>query len=622
MTSLLNQAPEVLHDIFLNTEPSDLAALAQTCRYLNTFIEKNALLWRQHYLTYFDQPAINDDADTQWSQLLKENISAEKLLQSVDDGLKTEVELERIANLALKLLLKSTPETAKNSLFLRDLFTDQESNISSFLCRSSLFSSTRLPTNSAASRADLRQLSAQLHVFSGMELEPTCWSSSFGTRSQTEGIQQVHPYARSRVYDLRRYKRSNHWGPFLDDGSSGVDWEKVQAIMLVILYNVRMYAERGGSDFIPPAIGPHGFRRRTSRPNGSRRAFSGPSAALFDTPFYGLAPHSYISQPITGSLKAPPNPELEARDPYGVTGTWMRIVCFLDYSDLYNFNFEGPRPPDDEEREPVSTREAFRLIRLKMHVTAVVEPGEGDHPDFPVVSFEGLSRSTLNAWDPNANSRIRGESNLGMEHSGVLLTFYLGTVRTTPSGAIRWTTFSIFHGEERWRSEGVQVGGIRSARGILGNWFDKDYDVAGPAGPTCFWKISDDMAEEGKGNSVGGVAAAMGLGGLANVQMDLGEGSDDDEEDDPDNVEGQDDGEEAGAEGTTTTIGTGPNGGLTLADLGLLAGQAGGAGLVLPLHEVVNVLYQTLNGGGGGEGVLRLEDLEGLLNGATGNNQD
>jgi hypothetical protein len=46
-------------------------------------------------------------------------------------------------------------------------------------------------------------------------------------------------------------------------------------------------------------------------------------------------------------------------------------------------------------------------------------------------------------------------------------------VRQTPEGAIRWTTFSIFHGEERWRSEGIQVGGLRSARGVLGNWFDK-----------------------------------------------------------------------------------------------------------------------------------------------------
>ena len=59
---------------------------------------------------------------------------------------------------------------------------------------------------------------------------------------------------------------------------------------------------------------------------------------------------------------------------------------------------------------------------------------------------------------------------------------------------IRWTTFSVFHGEERWRSEGVQIGGMKSARGILGNWFDKDYDQHGPAGPTGFWKVGDSVS--------------------------------------------------------------------------------------------------------------------------------
>lgn len=46
-------------------------------------------------------------------------------------------------------------------------------------------------------------------------------------------------------------------------------------------------------------------------------------------------------------------------------------------------------------------------------------------------------------------------------------------------------------GEERWRSDGIQVGGVRSQRGVIGTWFDKDFDPHGPAGPTAFWKISD-----------------------------------------------------------------------------------------------------------------------------------
>lgn len=50
-------------------------------------------------------------------------------------------------------------------------------------------------------------------------------------------------------------------------------------------------------------------------------------------------------------------------------------------------------------------------------------------------------------------------------------------------------------GEERWRSDGIQVGGLRSQRGVVGSWFDKDFDPHGPAGPTAFWKISDRISE-------------------------------------------------------------------------------------------------------------------------------
>jgi hypothetical protein len=50
-------------------------------------------------------------------------------------------------------------------------------------------------------------------------------------------------------------------------------------------------------------------------------------------------------------------------------------------------------------------------------------------------------------------------------------------------------------GEERWRSEGIQVGGVRSARGVIGTWFDKDFEPTGPAGPTAFWKIGEGSGE-------------------------------------------------------------------------------------------------------------------------------
>lgn len=35
------------------------------------------------------------------------------------------------------------------------------------------------------------------------------------------------------------------------------------------------------------------------------------------------------------------------------------------------------------------------------------------------------------------------------------------------------------------------MGGPRSKRGVIGTWFDSDYDAAGPVGPTAYWKTTD-----------------------------------------------------------------------------------------------------------------------------------
>ena len=53
MGQLLQQAPELLHNILLNVDTTDLASLSSTCRYLNGFIRNDELLWRLHYLSGF-----------------------------------------------------------------------------------------------------------------------------------------------------------------------------------------------------------------------------------------------------------------------------------------------------------------------------------------------------------------------------------------------------------------------------------------------------------------------------------------------------------------------------------------------------------------------------------------
>jgi len=122
-----------------------------------------------------------------------------------------------------------------------------------------------------------------LHVLYGVSVEPP-----------KRFVRPVHPFARARVYDLRRYTASNLWGPFLDDGSEGVDWEKVEAIMVVLGYNLRVFCER----------------------------MSGRVGPFWDEAWVGTTEGSFVSPPRISEEPALP---LEAQDPYGVTGTWMRV---------------------------------------------------------------------------------------------------------------------------------------------------------------------------------------------------------------------------------------------------------------------------------------------------------
>ena len=232
------------------------------------------------------------------------------------------------------------------------------------------------------SEMQIRQMSAKLHVLYGVPIEYARHHDGEGPRYALRSdlkARATHPYARSLVYDLRRYTDGTLFGPFLDDYSQDADWEKLEAIMVVLSHNMRMYVE----------------------------TFSPDVAALprWDKPFAGASPHSFVSPPFT-IPRSPSSSSLEARDPYNVTGTYMRVVCFLDYTDLFTFNFMT-EVPNDRPRHPLGTEEAFRLIEMKIRITKIEPPGEDDGQALPVV-FKGTSAAVRPAWDPHAVSIIRG----------------------------------------------------------------------------------------------------------------------------------------------------------------------------------------------------------------------
>lgn len=179
-----------------------------------------------------------------------------------------------------------------NLAFLNKAFED-ERNKEFFLTSSRLYQrladDEELTIDNPAISPDISQLLAKLHCHWGVPMQ------------DFQGYDNVHTYARAMVYDLRRYTDGTFWGPFKDDGKATTDWEALEAIMLVLDFNLAAFSERNGGDF------KHNW----------------------DRPFVGATPNTFVSLPFNQPSKGPSIP-LDLQDPYGVTGTWRRVSsCFL-----------------------------------------------------------------------------------------------------------------------------------------------------------------------------------------------------------------------------------------------------------------------------------------------------
>lgn len=191
-----------------------------------------------------------------------------------------------------------THSTSRNARFLRQLFTTQ-SNVEAFLMRSFLFDRVKheyqhQTIRSARGRGDEYQQSAKLHCLYGKPI-----LSTGRTRSRAS---RTYAYACSKVYDLRQYTTRTRWGPFMNDDTGRVDWEKVEAILITLSHNLV-----------------------------TKRLMSAEFEEIWGNPWAGSWAGSYIGQ------AKPERTPLELQDPYGITGTWYRVrhpACSSANADL------------------------------------------------------------------------------------------------------------------------------------------------------------------------------------------------------------------------------------------------------------------------------------------------
>lgn len=360
MASLLELSHELLHCIFTEITPTDLSSVSRTCKDLNRYISGNKLLHKDIYLQRYDQPS----SDTSWESEVHDLIKLEKILESSDRQVKRDA-LEFAAGQINHLLETSSsdPDESLNIQLLAEHFADA-ANIDAILCSSTLFERAGGEDQAPAMTEELRQASAKLHCMYGVPIDEIPSRSSFTIwRPKSESSPSsctrlrsrpklTHAYARSKVYDLRQYTEATLWGPFRDDGTQRVDWEKVEAIMVVLGFNLRKFTERSDGRF----------------------------PMIWDEPFIGATPNSYIAPPAPTGPTEKLDPDLikirelalnlNALDPYGVTGTWMRVVCFLDFNDLYAFNF-APGLRADDQRPPIDTEEGMLGVEENVRVNLI-----------------------------------------------------------------------------------------------------------------------------------------------------------------------------------------------------------------------------------------------------------
>jgi hypothetical protein len=210
----------------------------------------------------------------------------------------------------------STGKISKTVALLSMLFNNKQ-NRDIYLSRSTIFARARgdgeytpllLPRVEQSRLNSERNTSAKLHCLYGVPID------SIGrTRSKA-----TYPYACSKVYDIRNYTQETMWGPFLRDGSGKVDWEMIEAIMIIISHNMRSYGMTRMSEFC---------KRLWTRPFAD---------AVPNTyaPMIAVGDHDWSTnnedcpvEPSNPSLSrhVPLDRTLLAEDPYNVTGTWMRV---------------------------------------------------------------------------------------------------------------------------------------------------------------------------------------------------------------------------------------------------------------------------------------------------------
>ncbi|KAK0208423.1 hypothetical protein DFS33DRAFT_1379944 [Desarmillaria ectypa] len=425
--------PEIIQHILAFCHPLDVSAFSRTCRAAHDVVYSfnDQFLWRELIIHHFDDPRKSLRCATS-SMPLRYGWKAELQRRMMSASI---VYTRGISDDQLRFALEtfiSIIDDASPMSQIHDMQAVPSKGLRWLTC---LLHQSHILYRQPPQQ--LQQLVARLSVyflFSDVDEDEDYALITSGQRTES----------RCFAYDLRNYNMDNNWGPYFGDGS--VNWLHVQHLMTVIWANLADLPDIWKN--VRPPVGLE-----------ATRAFSAPAIA-------------------------------SQRDWAGVEGTWRRYVCFMDYRDLFSFNFSNVfRGPRNKAyfTENVRFREATRLLEVKLKVVArdtLKFSNMDNNPTihnalYPPLYFRGISCGV----DGNRSD---------ME----------GMVKMGNDGVVCYKFVSIYDGTTQWSSEGVQVGSVASAVGVVGAWTTTTHDQGDPVGPFWLWKVSDDFPTDAVGDHI------------------------------------------------------------------------------------------------------------------------
>ncbi|KAF5392707.1 hypothetical protein D9757_000978 [Collybiopsis confluens] len=206
----------------------------------------------------------------------------------------------------------------------------------------------------------------------------------------------------------------------------------------------------------------------------------------------------------------------------GAEGQWMRAVCWMDYRDLLFHNLQSSYPLAARYHQEI--QETCRVFPMSLKVVGFsrVQPpnalpscsASSSSPSTSSTNSKGKEKSKgkgkskekerkkdaapifpSGSYDPLVYIlpviHIEGEFR-GSDVDETAARRARGTIRMIGDRAVRWNLISSeisSPDRDEWVMEGVQVGGIGSAMGVIGMWTGASHERGDPIGPSWAWKI-------------------------------------------------------------------------------------------------------------------------------------